>query len=271
MEQERDEVYERIPWETLEKKGGDRQWLVYAVAGAVVLGAFAYSFTRNQPPPPAAPVAESPVDSTVPATTDSTATVSPPSTVASPVVVAEADLYAVDPERLIDQVAAHAEWFAVEYMSFDGTEESAAILEGLLPSGVPLPQGDEGRQVFVDWAGAASVTQVAPVTFEVEVLVRSLLSEDGAAFVRQRPLRLGVDIEIGEDGMPRVAQPPAVTAVEVSPAEEIGLGPVPEEVTGALTVEGEVVGGRQDASGQWEVVVMTPGADGVTRPVTVRP
>ena len=35
MEPERNEVYERIPWETLEEKKPDRQWLMLAVAGAI--------------------------------------------------------------------------------------------------------------------------------------------------------------------------------------------------------------------------------------------
>ncbi|HZD21845.1 MAG TPA: hypothetical protein VE569_00340 [Acidimicrobiia bacterium] len=269
MEPERDEVYERIPWETLEHKSGDRQWLVYAVAGAVVLGALAYSFTRNQPPAP--PVAESPVVSTVPATTDSTAAVSPPSTVVSPVVVTEADLYAVDPERLIDQAAAYAEWFAVEYISYDGTEESNAILAELLPAGVPLPEAPEGTQVFVDWARAATVTQTGPVAFAVDVVVRSLVGQDNAAFVRQRPLQVSVDIEFGDDGTPHVSQPPTVTAVETTRGQEMGLVSVPEDVVATLGVKGEVIGGRQDPEGDWQVVVMMRGIDGVKRPVTARP
>ena len=36
MEQERNEVYERIPWETLDQKKGDRQWIMFAVAGAIM-------------------------------------------------------------------------------------------------------------------------------------------------------------------------------------------------------------------------------------------
>ena len=138
MEPERQEVYERIPWETLEKKGSDRQWLLYAVAGSVVLGALAYSFIRNQPaeiPPPATAEAASAAVSSVPATTTTAVPVAPQaSTVASPLVVAEADLYAVDPERLIDQAATHAEWFAVEFVAYDGSERSAKTLAGLLPA-----------------------------------------------------------------------------------------------------------------------------------------
>lgn len=266
MEPERDEVYERIPWETLERSRPDRQWLVYAVAGAVVLGGLAYSFTRNQRP---APLAQPSVPTTVPATTDSIAAVSPPSTVVNPVVVAEADLYAIEPERLIDQASAYAEWFAVEYISYDGTEQSNNVLSGLLPPGVPLPEAPEGTQVFVDWAGTAVVAQTTPTAYQIDVVVRSLLGQDGAAFVRQPPLLVRVDIGLDDDGIPQVSGPPAVSVMEPARGQEMGLTTVPDEVVAALSVEGEVVGGRRKTDGTWQVVIMTTGADGVKRPVTV--
>lgn len=271
MEEEREEIYERIPWETLEKQGGDRQWLVYVIAGALVLGALAYSFTRNQPPSPEVTVAEGSAASTVPATSDQTAVVTPPSTVASPVVVAEADLFAVDPERLFDQAAAHAEWLAVEYVSYDGTKESAEVLKSLLPSEIPLPRAPEGTQVFVDWADAVAVTQISQTEFQVDVVVRSLVGHDDAAFVRQQPVRVSVNISLDEEGAPRVMQPPSVAVMDTVPPPNMGLTTVPEEVTATLAVEGEVVGGRQTPDGDWQVVVMATGADGVKRPVTVSP
>jgi hypothetical protein len=92
MEPERHETYERIPWETLEEKKPDRQWLMMAVAGAVVLGALAYSFMSSR----TAPV---PVTSSV-ASADPEITVAPPlpRSVApalastTPIVTSEADL-----------------------------------------------------------------------------------------------------------------------------------------------------------------------------------
>ncbi len=266
MEPEREETYERIPWETLEKKSGDRQWIVYAVAGAVVLGALAYSFMRNQPVPP--PVAEphAAAPATVPETTPSTAS-STPTTVASPVVVAEADLYAVDPERLVDQVMAHAEWAAVEYMAVDGSEQSREVLTSLLPSGTPLPEAPEGVQVFVDWVRARSVTQTGPTSFDVGVLVRSLASGADGGFVRQPPALVSMSVEVAGDGMPRVTSVP--TLEEASPATpgELALSQPPEEVVS--DVDGEVVGGIQRADGGWDLVVRLAGADGVVRPVTI--
>lgn len=267
MEPERQETYERIPWETLEKKSGDRQWIVYAVAGAVVLGALAYSFMRNQPVPP--PVAESSAatPSTVPATTTPSIASSTPSTVASPVVVAEADLYAVDPERLVDQVIAHAEWVAVEYMAVDGSEQSREVLTSLLPRGTPLPESPDGVQVFVDWVRARSVTQTGPGSFDVGVLVRSLASGGDGGFVRQPPSLVSLSVEVAEDGMPRVTSVPALEPAVPGTPDELVLSQPPEDVVS--DVEGEVAGGVQRADGGWDLVVMLAGTDGVVRPVTI--
>ena len=275
MDTEREEVYERIPWETLERKGGDRQWLAYVVAGAVVLGALAYSFTRNQPmspPPPdsvtgVAPTSSSPSSSPVEPTVTA-----PQGTVSGPVVVAEADLYAVDPERLIDQVAAHAEWVAVEYVSMDGSEVSRQTLASLLPAGSPLPEAPASTQVFVDWATATEVTEIGPASFDVVVTVRSLVTSVDAGFTRQPPRLVTVPIVIGEDGLPRAAGIPTVEAAATAePGVELALQPVPDDVAATAAAMGEVLGGRQGADGSWEVVVMAEGPDGVRRPVTVRP
>lgn len=269
MEQERPEVYERIPWETLDRKGGDRQWLVYAVAGAVVLGALAYSFMKNQPTLPPPPEA---VATTAPVTTATSNMGTSPSTVASPVVVAEADLYAVDPELLADQAAAHAEWFAVEYVSVDGAESSRELLAALLPEGIPVPEAPEGTQVFVDWAGALSVTQTGPALFDVEILVRSLLSTGEAGFVRQAPLIVGVPVSVGEDGRVRVTGAPTVAPADpASPAPGL-LVEVPEDVAARVEADyGTVIGGIQAEDGTWRVVVIAEGTDGVRRPVTISP
>ncbi len=271
MEPERQEVYERIPWETLEKKGNDRQWLLYAVAGAVVLGALAYSFMRNQPvavPPPATAAAAS-----APATTTTAVPAAPQaSTVASPLVVAEADLYAVDPERLIDQAATHAEWFAVEFVSYDGSEQSATTLSGLLPPDVPLPEAPDGTQVFVDWARAATVTQTGPASFDVEVLIRSLVAIGEEGFRRQPARSLTVNVVVNDGDGPRVSGLPTLGVVEASSGSELGLTELPEEVAGSVDpAAGDPVGGVPDASGNWQIVVMAEGPDGVRRPAVVSP
>lgn len=270
MEPDRNEIYERIPWETLEKKGNDRQWLLYAVAGAVVLGALAYSFMRNQPvpvPPPAIAAATS-----VPATTTTAVPAAPqPATVASPLVVAEADLYAVDPERLLEQAATHAEWFAVEFLSFDGSDQSSETLTALLPADVPLPTAPEGTQVFVDWARAAAVTQTGPASFDVEVLVRSLVATDEEGFRRQPARSLSVSVVMDEEG-PRVAGLPTLGVVDPVNGPALGLTELPADV--AATVDptlGEPVGGVAGADGSYQIVVMAESSDGVRRPVVVNP
>ena len=260
MDQERHETYERIPWETLEKPKNDRQWLVIAVSGAVAIGALAYSFMRNQPVT---------VSATVPVVAEATApaTIPPaPPTITAPMVIAEADLYAVDPERVLDRVAAHAEWFVVEYFSADASEESISTLERLLPKGIPLPVVPEGRQVFVDWVGVQSVSEQAPLTYSVEVAVRSMASDPSGGFVRQ-PTRIAtVQVVLGADGLPRVSAPPMIGLVIPPEPELMDLGAVPSHISAQLGSLGEVVGGSQRADGRWDVVVMVVGPDGVTRP-----
>ncbi len=269
MEPDRQEVYERIPWETLEKKSGDRRWLVYAIAAAVTVAALAYSFTRNQPVEIASQA--QPVPTSAPAVTVED-TASSPSTLTSPVVVAEADLYAVDPERLLDQAVSHAEWFAVEYISFDGSEESAEVLASLLPPDVPLPDAPEGTQVFVDWVGAQTVNQTGPLRFDVQVLVRSLASAGDAGFVRQSPRLALVPVEFDDGGRPRLSGLPSVEQALASSPGVSSLQPLPGELETQIASQyGEVLGGNQMPDGSWQVAVMATGADGVRRPVTIYP
>jgi hypothetical protein len=274
METERDEVYERIPWETLDRGGGDRQWLIIALAGAVAVGALAFSFMRGQPAP--APMATPSVEPSAPALEPSVPAASAPTmdspspTVASPLVVAEADLYAADSEHLVALAAAHAEWFAIEYLSVDGSDQSRQTLVSLLPEGIPLPEAPEAVQVFVDWAGARAVTEIAPLEYEVEVLVRSLLAQGDGGFIRQQVTRLEVAVVIGDDGLPRVSRPPRLLEPLASAQSRMPLSPVPEPIKSQVESSlGAVVGGLPQPDGTWLVVAMVTGPDGVTRPVTV--
>lgn len=266
MDQERQEVYERIPWETLERKGRDPNRMVVAVAGAVALGALAFSFVRNQPvtsvPPTPGPVLEAPG---VPAET-----VMPPATVATPLMVAEADLYAVDEERLLDLAMAHAEWFAVEFFAVDGSERSRLTLAALLPEGVPVPEAPVGTQVFVDWVRASSVSEVAPLVYQVEVIVRSLVTGSEGGFSRQ-PTRLAlIEVVVGTDGLPRVTRPPVLVDEPIPTPHVLTLAGVPDQVRQSVEAShGPVVGGEQLADGGYRVVAMVTDADGVSRPQTV--
>lgn len=268
MEPERDEVYERIPWETLDRPAGDRQWLLMAVAGAVAVGALAFSFMRGQP------VAAPPLD-TAPAAGSATSQPVIPQTTAAPVaappmVMTEEDLFAVDLEHLAEVAASHAEWFAVEYLSVDGSEESREVLAALMPVGVPLPESPEGTQVFVDWVGARTVEETGSLTFLVEVVVRSLVAGADGAFIRQPVSLLEIEVAVGEDGIPRVVMPPRALGSPQPTQAEVPLAPVPEDIKAMVEAShGRVVGGKALADGSWLVVAMATGPDGVTRPVTV--
>jgi len=272
MEPERNETYERIPWETLEEKKPDRQWMMMAVAGAVVLGALAYSFMSNR----TAPV---PVVSTLAAAAPETSAVASPvpqavpspGATTAPVVTAEADLYAVHPERVIDRAVAHAEWFVAEYLTMDGTEEGRSALMALLPAGVPMPAAEEGTRVFVEWVRATSVEEVGQLVYRVTVLARSLAAEANAEYRRQAPLQVDVEVSMTGDAA-QVVMAPRVSPAQPGPAHQLALVTVPEEVgAAALQQSGgsEVVGGMQTPDGGWEVVVLAATPDGVVRPVSV--
>ncbi len=273
MEPERNEVYERIPWETLQEKDkGDRQWLMFAVAGAIVLGALAYSFMSNRPAPaPAATTAPAATPTVAPVASAAPAPVLPPTASTSPVVTAEADLYAVHPERVIDRVAAHAEWFVAEYLTVDGSEESRATLASLMPAGLPLPTAAEDTRVFVEWVRAVTVEEIGPLTYRVTVLARSLAAEGEEAYRRQPPLELAVDVSLAAES-PQVTTAPQIRPAPTGPQHQLTLLPVPEEVAAAALQQSggsDVIGGTQTTDGDWQVVVLTTTPDGVSRPVSL--
>ncbi len=269
METERNEVYERIPWETLEKKSTDKQWLLMAVAGALVLGALAYSFVINRPaqtqPLPPTTVAQALPE---PLVLSPVAAAPPPS---SPVLVAEADLYAVDPERWLDRATAHAEWFVAEYFTVDGSPETAETLRSLLPAGLPAVDPPKETSVFVEWVRTLEVEEIAPFAYRVRVLVRLLVANGDNPYVRQAPVVATVEVAVDETG-PRVLMPPEVGPADVTSQETLSLTPVPPDIEAmAISTTGatEVLGGRQLDDGRWQVVVVGPGPDGVSRPMTV--
>jgi hypothetical protein len=186
-------------------------------------------------------------------------------------VVAEADLFAIDPERLLDQATAHAEWFVAEYIGVDGSEESLATLGSLMPAGIPAPATPESTRVFVEWVRTVSVEEVAPLRYKVGVLVRSLVAHGEEAYRRVPPLLATVEVTVAETGA-RVVMPPTLSQLTTPEQEPLTLVEVPAEVeAAAITAAGatEILGGVQGAAGGWQVVVMAPGPDGVSRPTTV--
>ncbi len=212
------EIMERIPWETLETPKRDRTWLIYAVSGAIVLAAVAYSFVSSRPI--AAPVIAT-TQSTLPAVISAPpASLAPPTTVMSPVVVTEADLFAVDAEALELSVLAHAQWTAVEWVTRESSQET---LRALLPAEVPLPEVEDGVQVYVDFAAPTRLTRTGPANFEVAVLVRSLVANGDEKFVRQDPQIVTVAIELGSDGSPMVIRAPEVGLHLLATPSPIGV------------------------------------------------
>lgn len=267
MDEKREEIYERIPWETLEKRGGDKQWLVIGVAAAVVVGALAYSFMANRTLPP--PVA---VDSQAAAPMPQPvapvpAPVSPVAT--APQVVAEADLYAVPPGRLAESAAALAEWFVIEYLTADGTDEGQSVLRNLLPSDVPLPVVPDGTVVFVEWVRAMSVEEDGgPGRFSVEVLARYMTADDGQAYRRVQPEIFTVTVSSDESG-DHIVGPPHIGSVVVGAATPVGLMEVPAEIlpfVEQLRPGSQIVGGIPYGDGTWEVAIMSPGPGAISRP-----
>jgi hypothetical protein len=271
MEGERNETYERIPWEMLERKGKDRQWGMFVVAGAIVVGALAYSFVSNRAPATTV--------TTIAIATRPTPTEGAPvlpieptgTTVASPVVVSEADLFAVDPERVLDEAVSHAEWFVAEWFTVDGSKTSSDVLGSLMPVGVPLAKTASGVSVFVEWVKAISVEEMEPFRYRVEVLVRYLVASADEPYVRRPPLNVIVEVTSDESG-PHVALPPVIETVDIGDSFDPGLVEVPVEV-GAAALEAsagsEVIGGLARSDGSWSVVVIAPGPDGISRPQTV--
>jgi hypothetical protein len=272
MEQERNETYERIPWDTLEEKKPDRQWMMMAVAGAVVLGALAYSFMSNRPAPvPVASTLAAPVPDTTRVALPVPQAAAQPVATTAPVVTAEADLYAVHPERVIDRAVAHAEWFVAEYLTMDDTDEGRAALTGLLPAGVPMPAAADGTRVFVEWVRASAVEEIGQLVYRVTVLARSLAAGSNEEYQRQAPLQVEVDVSVAGDA-PQVVMAPRLSPAQPGPTHQLALVTVPGEV-GATALQqsggSEVVGGLQTQDGIWQVVVLVATPDGVTRPVSV--
>lgn len=164
------EIFERIPWEALEKDG-QRRWWVYLGAAALLMGGIGVSIGRGI----ASPVAPSPVAST-PADTTGAAQVTgepiaprpsmmPSTSVATRGTWAEADLMAAPVPALETAAASLAEWFVVDHFTRDGSNE------------------EEGRS-FVDWAGPIAFEWVEPGRAEVTVLIRRLATSGEGAYQR---------------------------------------------------------------------------------------
>ncbi|MEX2134245.1 MAG: hypothetical protein WEB67_08900 [Acidimicrobiia bacterium] len=267
MDEKNQEVYERIPWDSLEKQGGDRQWLILGIAGAVVAGSLGYSFMSNRPAPLPPLPTEAVAAVSAPTTTFAAVPPATPPPQPAPSLVTEADLYAVDPDRLAAGAAAHARWVVREFLANDGSSEQV-VLRSLLPADIPLPSTPEGVLVFVEWVDSVGVAEIDVGTFRVEVLARYMVSADGGDYQRVDPEVFTLDIGMA-DGIPRLLGAPGVKAVDSSATASLGLGAVPDAVAAgveALRPGSEIVGGYVDQGGTWNVVVMATGPGGIIRP-----
>ena len=244
MGEEREEIYERIPWDSINTPVSDRRWLVYAVSGAIALGSLTYSFFSRPSQPVSVTTASEVVEplAASPPPTQPTSTAGVPDPPTSPLVMSEADLMAVEPDTLVDMASAYAEWFAYEYIAFDGSARSGELLRSMLPGTVPAPESPSGSQVWVDWVRAMEARQLEPALIEVDVIVRSLLASAGGEFERLPPRTVTLLIRIDGDGEPVVASAPVVT-------EETAAG----------------------GAAAWGEVEMVAGIDGVLRPQAPMP
>jgi hypothetical protein len=270
MEEHKEEVYERIPWEAMGQPGGDKQWWILGLAAAIVAGALGYSFMSNRP----APLAEAAVEqsipdvSTPPNVEPAPAAVTPVAPPAAPTAVAEADLFAAAPLSLATSAENHAVWFVREYLASDGSGTEDPVLRQLLPADLPVPVGD--ALVFVEWAGVRSSEEVAPGRFRVDVIARYLEAAVGEEYQRADPVQISVEVDM-TSASPTIASAPTIAAPLTDPAPPLGIGAVPEAVAASAieSVPGaEVLGGIQAADGSWNVVLVVT-TDGINRPVSL--
>ena len=222
------EIFERIPWDALEKPR-DRRWIVYLVAAAVVMGAIGVSVGRGMitvgPSPTTAPSVPQTPDPTTPP--DVTAPVATAPEI--PTTWTEADLMAVPAETLEDSAAVMAEWFIVDYFTRDGGNS------------------DAGGRSFVEWAAVVDCKWVSSSVMELTVVVRRLAAEGNDPYQRIPVEGWQVTTELGDEGWV-VVQGPVATAAPDPAVDLVPLdGPVPAEVAspgadgtahGAMEIEG---------------------------------
>ncbi len=270
MEEKREEIYERIPWETLENPKNDRQTLIIGIAAAVVVGALVYSFVSNRQSVPPAPAAVEPTAQLAPAAPAPTVESLAPPPALTPPNITEADLYAVAPAALSEVAAAHAEWFVLEYLTVDGSQENPT-LRMLLPGDIPIPSAPEGARVFVEWVRALSTEEIDVGIYSVDVLARYMVAPDGQTYERVAPELLSVVVAVSESGAQVTTAPTAGPAI-TAPSAAASLVEVPSGIVDLVLGDNpnaDVVGGIQSSTGAWQVVAMVPTSGGIVRPVLI--
>lgn len=219
------EVFESIPWDELRDLGDTsrRRRLWYLVGGALVVAVLAFSVVRTfstpdprvvipptvPPSPPSSPAAPSSPEPAV----DPAPTYSPPLLPATPAVMSEADLRAVENPTASDgdsqdgrRAASYSEWFVLDYFTLDGTEQPD-LLEYWLP-GINRPLDTSARPLsYVEWVRTLWAEPVAEGRWRTVVALRRLVSVDGAAYSRLPTQAVEVVVDFG-GGMPTIVDLP---------------------------------------------------------------
>lgn len=193
------EVFERIPWEALEKPQ-DRRWALYLGAAALVMGAVGVTVGRGMATPTPVPVTEAPETTLAVATTIPTTV---PAVALPDTTWSEADLMAVPAETLEDSAAALAEWYVVDYFTRSGAD-------------------GQGRS-FVEWSAVVAREWLAASTLELTVVLRRLAAEGDESYIRVPTEGWLVTTELGDQGWVVVGGPmpvaPPEPVVEMPPLE----------------------------------------------------
>ncbi|MGQ0849404.1 MAG: hypothetical protein ACT4OP_09850 [Actinomycetota bacterium] len=242
-----DERFEHIPWEHLRPASNDRRWSVYAVAGAIVVGALAFSFARDGGQEGMAIPATGASATTLAVGGDEAATTPTASVTTTSIgaAVSEADLMAVPPDRLAAEAAAWAEWVTRIYLTIDGSEITAGTLEEVLPPGLPLPAPSDGQRLFVEWVRTVEVAESGIAEFRAVVAARTLGAIGEQSYERLPDRALEWRLHWTPDGwsvvdlpnpveFPRLVPPGDLTAGELTEAE------LPHPVIQAASELGEV-------------------------------
>lgn len=215
MEENDVEVFERIPWESLEKPS-DRRWVIYLLAAVVALGAVGVSIGRGAlapaSPSPSVPSASTPIATSVPPAVATTGAPAADEGPESPRTWTEADLMALPGGSLELGAATLAEWFILDFFTRDGSG---------------------GSRSFVEWVAATETEWVAAESLIVTLLVRRLAARPDAEYQRLPMESWRVTTALSDQGWSVVEGPVA--------------GPVPD-----MTVAIPAASGDNDHTGvEW--------------------
>lgn len=228
-----DHLSEHLPWEHLTiPPATDRRFLIYGVAAGLVIAVLGFVVVRQlqRPSPgeltPVAPVTASreaaPIEEVPPVPQDTVS--SPTVTLAlaepeAPQELSEADLMAAGSGSTQREMAAHAEWFVLEFFTLDPSDpwrDRVQTASGLMLPADLAPDSSGGTAVsYVEWTQTLSVEQIGEATFRVTVLTRRLVAPDGADFRRLPAERVTVTLRMEPGGRIRAASLPAVTTPPV--------------------------------------------------------